>query len=198
MDIYAEASATAVALVRAAALGHRRRDDDRDPGQIVCGYVEAACLAQGLTDTAKPMALFVGGLPQLGGCAVLGLHVQATGQGYDEIDPDQLRGQLDKWSCVSWPGEGSGVLTEAARAAAGPLGAAGVRALRRQAVCAHPGRGVCLQRLRLSEWRGGKRVHYSGGDIQASDARGFYRHAAIVDKPFLRGLDALEDRRRLS
>jgi len=106
MDIYQEASATAVALVRAAALGHRRRGDDRDPGQIVRGYVEAVCLAQGLTDTAEPMALLVGALSQLGGCAVLGLHVQATGQGYDQIDPDQLREKMDDLELAFMSGGG--------------------------------------------------------------------------------------------
>lgn len=106
MDIYAEASATAVALVRAAALGHRRRDDDRDPGQIVRGYVEAVCLVQGLTDTAQPMALLVSALAQLGGVAMLGMHVQATGQGYDQIDPDQLREKLDDLELIFMAGGG--------------------------------------------------------------------------------------------
>lgn len=50
----------------------------------------------------------------------------------------------------------------------------------------------------LYEWRGHERIHYSGGDQQASDATGFYRHSDIVDKPFLRGLDALRARTGLS
>jgi hypothetical protein len=106
MDIYAEASATAVALVRAAALGHRRRDDDRDPGQITREYAEKICLAQGLTDTTQPLGLLVGALAQLGGVAVLGLHVQATGQGYDQIDPDQLREKLDDLELIFMTGGG--------------------------------------------------------------------------------------------
>src|SRR5216110_1616696 len=71
MDIYAEASAAAMALVRAAALGHRRDQLDRDPGQITRDYAEKVCWAQGLTDTAEPLALLVGALAQWAGAAVL-------------------------------------------------------------------------------------------------------------------------------
>lgn len=50
----------------------------------------------------------------------------------------------------------------------------------------------------LYEWRDGQRIHYSGGDQQASDARGFYRHDDIVNYPFLRGLTALTRREALN
>jgi hypothetical protein len=50
----------------------------------------------------------------------------------------------------------------------------------------------------LYEWRGHERIHYSGGDRQASSGGGFHRHSAIVDMPFLRGLDALRARTGLS
>jgi hypothetical protein len=106
MDIYAEASATALALVRSAALGHRRGTDDRDPGQLVRDYAEKVCLAQGLDDATEPLALLVGALAQLGGVAVLGLHVQVTGHGYDEIDPDQLREKLDDLELIFMSGGG--------------------------------------------------------------------------------------------
>lgn len=71
MDIYAEASAAAMAVVRAAALGHRRGTDDRDPGQIVRDYAEKVCREQGLDDTTEPLALLIGALGALGGAAVL-------------------------------------------------------------------------------------------------------------------------------
>jgi len=44
----------------------------------------------------------------------------------------------------------------------------------------------------LYEWRDGQRIHYSGGDQQASSSGGFHRHSDIVDIPFLRGLEALK------
>jgi hypothetical protein len=50
----------------------------------------------------------------------------------------------------------------------------------------------------LYEWRDGQRIHYSGGDRQASSDGGFHRHGDIVDTPFLRGLESLKDRRRLN
>lgn len=71
MDIYAEASSAAMALVRAAALGHRRGAGGRDPGQITREYAEKACRAQGLDDATEPLALLIGALAQLGGAAVL-------------------------------------------------------------------------------------------------------------------------------
>jgi hypothetical protein len=46
----------------------------------------------------------------------------------------------------------------------------------------------------LYEWRDGKRIHYSGGDQQASSGGGFHRHSSLVDEPFLRGLAAIADR----
>lgn len=50
----------------------------------------------------------------------------------------------------------------------------------------------------LYEWRDGERIHYSGGDQQASDASGFFRHSDLTDWPFLRGLEALKAGRRLN
>jgi hypothetical protein len=44
----------------------------------------------------------------------------------------------------------------------------------------------------LYEWRHGKRIHYSGGDQQASGPSGFYQHSDLINYPFLRGLDALK------
>jgi hypothetical protein len=78
MDIYAEASATAMALTRAAALGHRRGTDDRDPGQIVRDY-------------AEPLALLTGALAQLVGAAVLA--GMASGDGQLPSD-DDIRSRL--------------------------------------------------------------------------------------------------------
>ena len=106
MDIYAAASATAMALVRAAALGPRRGTGDRDPGQLVRDYTEKVCLAQGRDDPTEPLAQLIGALAQLGGCAVLALHLQASGQGYDEIDPDQLREKLDDLELAFMAGGG--------------------------------------------------------------------------------------------
>jgi hypothetical protein len=92
MDIYAEASATAMALVRAAALGYRRGTDDRDPGQITREYVEKVCTAQGLDGTAEPLGLLVGALAQLGGAAVLITMMAPAG----ELPPDdEIRARLD-------------------------------------------------------------------------------------------------------
>jgi hypothetical protein len=71
MDVYGEASATAMALVRSAALGHRRGVPGRDPGQLTRDYLEKARRAQGVTDAAEPLALLTGALVQLAGAAVL-------------------------------------------------------------------------------------------------------------------------------
>jgi hypothetical protein len=91
MDIYAEASATAMALTRAAALGHRRGTDDRDPGQIVRDYAEKVCVAQGLDDATEPLALLTGALAQLVGAAVLA--GMASGDGQLPSD-DDIRSRL--------------------------------------------------------------------------------------------------------
>lgn len=50
----------------------------------------------------------------------------------------------------------------------------------------------------LYEWRGHQRIHYSGGDQQASSRGGMHRHDDIVDMPFLRGLDQLMRRENLN
>lgn len=50
----------------------------------------------------------------------------------------------------------------------------------------------------LYEWRDGKRIHYSGGDQQASSGGGFHQHSGLVDMPFLRGLRVLMSRSRLN
>lgn len=43
----------------------------------------------------------------------------------------------------------------------------------------------------LYEWRDHQRIHYSGGDRQASSEGGFHQHGDLVDYPFLRGLAEL-------
>lgn len=91
MDIYAEASAAAVALTRAAALGHRRGTDDRDPGQIVRDYAEKVCVAQGLDDATEPLALLAGALGALAGAAVL---AGMAGPGGALPDDDAIRARL--------------------------------------------------------------------------------------------------------
>lgn len=92
MDIYAEASATAMALVRAAALGHRRGTGDRDPGQLVRDYAEKVCLAQGLDDAIEPLALLIGALGQISGAAVLAAMPAPAGA----LPPDdEIRARLD-------------------------------------------------------------------------------------------------------
>jgi hypothetical protein len=50
----------------------------------------------------------------------------------------------------------------------------------------------------LYEWRGSERIHYSGGDRQASSEGSFHRHGGLVDYPFLRGLAALASRASLN
>jgi len=50
----------------------------------------------------------------------------------------------------------------------------------------------------LYEWRGHQRIHYSGGDRQASSQGGFHRYGDLVDYPFLRGLAELTSRNRLN
>jgi hypothetical protein len=50
----------------------------------------------------------------------------------------------------------------------------------------------------LYEWRGGQRIHYSGGDRQASGGGGWYRHSDLPDLSFTRGLEALMSQASLS
>ncbi len=103
MDIYAEASAAAMALVRAAALGHRRGTDDRDPGQLVRDYAEKVCLAQGLADPTEPLALLTGALAQISAAAALaGLPGPAGTLPSD----DEIRSRLDDLELAFMAGGG--------------------------------------------------------------------------------------------
>jgi hypothetical protein len=103
MDIYAEASAAAMALVRAAALGHRRGTGDRDPGQLVRDYAEKVCLAQGLDDAREPLALLIGALAQVSGAAVLAGMAGPAGT----LPPDaEIRSRLDDLELAFMAGGG--------------------------------------------------------------------------------------------
>jgi hypothetical protein len=50
----------------------------------------------------------------------------------------------------------------------------------------------------LYEWRGSTRIHYSGGDRQASSSGGMHHHGPLLDTPFLRGLTAVMSKARLN